>query len=98
VMSVPIAGGAPIPLASGQNSPRGIAVDATSLYWTNEGTGKDGYMDGAIVKLPVTGGTTTTLASAQHSPSQITVDATSVYWTNNGTAANDGAVMKIVKQ
>lgn len=44
VMSVPIAGGATTTIASGQSYPQGIAVDATSLYWTNE-------TSGTVVKL-----------------------------------------------
>jgi hypothetical protein len=38
-MKVPLAGGAPIELASDQMSPAGIAVDATSVSWVNEGGG-----------------------------------------------------------
>jgi hypothetical protein len=33
------------------NDPSGIAVDATSIYWTNAGTSANNYMDGTIVKL-----------------------------------------------
>jgi DNA-binding beta-propeller fold protein YncE len=37
ILSVPLAGGMPTTLASGQDSPQGIAVDKTNIYWTNFG-------------------------------------------------------------
>ena len=39
VKSVPIAGGAVTLLASGQAKPLHIAVDATTVYWTNDDPG-----------------------------------------------------------
>jgi hypothetical protein len=49
VMKVPLGGGAPVVVASGQANPMGIAVDAASVYWANNGT--DNYnLDGAIMK------------------------------------------------
>ncbi len=71
-------------LASGPSGPYGIAVDATSVYWTNS-TG------GAVMKVPLDGGVATTLASGQSGPFDIAVDDSSVYWTNT----DGGTVMAL---
>ncbi len=39
ILKVPIAGGTAVTLESGLQSVRGIAVDATSIYWTEEAAG-----------------------------------------------------------
>jgi hypothetical protein len=44
VVKVPIGGGTPLTLATGQDTPYGVAVDAASVYWAN-------YGDGTIMKL-----------------------------------------------
>jgi hypothetical protein len=82
-------GATPTPFASGQNTPMGLAVDATNVYWTNEG-------DGTVMKKPLAGGNATMVASGQNEPRAIAVDATSAYWVNAGSGGTnqDGAVMK----
>jgi hypothetical protein len=68
-------------------------VDATSVYWTDEGTVNTS--NGAVMKVPVGGGTPTALASATQTlplrPYAITVDSTSVYWTD----LDLGSLMKL---
>jgi hypothetical protein len=86
------AGQAAITLASGQAGPMGIAIDSTSVYWTNTANGGDPPANGVVMKVALNGGTPSTLASGQNNPWAIAVDSTSVYWTNS---IDNGSVMKV---
>jgi hypothetical protein len=65
-------------LVTGQNSPSSIAVDSTSVYWTNSAQGITDA--GAVMKVAIDGGLPVTLASGQTSPTSIAVEGSNVYW------------------
>jgi sugar lactone lactonase YvrE len=77
-------GATPIPIYSGiPTSVGGLAVDATSIYWLQLGSGPQA----AILKAPLAGvadgGAPTVLVSGLDSPTAMAIDATSVYWTTS---------------
>jgi sugar lactone lactonase YvrE len=86
VMKVSLAGGTPTSLASAAYG-TAIAVNGTSVYWFNSGSGP---VSSSVKKVALAGGTPTPLASAL-SVSSMAADANNVYWTN----PNDGTVVKV---
>jgi hypothetical protein len=73
-------------LAEDEAGARGIAVDATHVYWTNQTTGK-------IQRIPIEGGEIETIADTQDGPYAIAVDDTHTYWTNQ----TGDAIMRVEK-
>jgi len=89
VMKVPIGGGSPTTFAAGQDTPDGVAIDKTNLYWTSYD------LDATVMKAPIGGGTPTALATGQVFPENVAVRGTFVYWATWESYGNNGKVMKI---
>jgi hypothetical protein len=71
---VPLAGGAPVVLATALRDPFGLVTDSTSVYWTS--------WDGTVKKMPLAGGAVTILATGQETPTHLAINATDLYWGN----------------
>jgi hypothetical protein len=77
-MKVSRFGGPITTLASAQAQPWGIAVDATSVYWTNDDLRED--FNGSVMQVPLGGGIFQALASSQVAPEGVVVTESAVYW------------------
>jgi hypothetical protein len=95
VKKVPIGGGAPVILASGQNDPKGVVVDAAHIYWSSYGAG-------TITRANLNGSAATVIASGQRQPFSMAIDDLAVYWVNDEfrldcASPPCGGVMKLAK-
>jgi hypothetical protein len=75
VLRIPIGGGAAVEIAANQTRPRAIAVDATSVYWANEG--------GTVMKAALDGASPVELAVNQAEPYALAITATDAYFTTH---------------
>ena len=73
-------------IASGQEYPWGVAIDATNVYWVNQGKpGETGT--GAIMKAPRGGGRASAVVSGLDAPHDLATDGVDVFWTGKVLSA-----------
>ena len=89
VMKVGLGGGGLTTLASGQNEPTAIAVDANNVYWN----GYSADIFGSLTKVAIGGGTSANLAVGVPPFSAIAVDANGIYWV--AIAPPPGGIVKL---
>ena len=84
VMKMPLGGGTPTTLTSGQSQPFGIVVYDTNVYWADQ-------FAKTVMSMPINGGTPTTLATCQDDPTacpleprDIAANSTDIYWVEEG--------------
>ena len=96
VSRISINGGTVTPLATDQDWPMAVAVDANNVYWVNQGTAPD---LGKVMRMPKGGGTPAEVASGQIMPCGIAVNASAVFWMTHCDATTPGkrALMKAPK-
>jgi len=89
VVTCPVSGclGQPTPIITGQK-PTVIAVDQTTLYWTDVGDG--GPSGGKIMTCAIAGcgNAPLTIASSLPGPYAITLDTKNIYWTDGNAVSS----------
>jgi hypothetical protein len=74
-------------IASHQINARSLAVDATNVYWLNNG---NVAQTGSVMKLSRLGGDPVELASGETSPLLLVIDGSYAYWSDS-----DGPIQKV---
>jgi hypothetical protein len=95
VMKMPLSGGEPTVLASQEDSPNGLILTKTHVYWTTADW--ENNQVGAIRSVPIGGGTVMTVVAGQPAPQGIVSNDQDIYWVNAGTPPNhtDGSLNRM---
>jgi hypothetical protein len=91
-----VALGAATPFATAQAYPVGVTVDATNVYWIDEGPSDT--RSGSVMKCGIASCTTpTALVTGETDPSYLAVDDVAVYWITGQPNVSSGTVRKVAK-
>jgi hypothetical protein len=98
VMRAPSNGsGMPEQIATTDENPFDLEVDASGVYWASAGTGNNALY-GSVAHAPLTpGGTITTMMDNIDKVSQIALDSTSVWIASTGTNLDAGLIVRMDK-
>lgn len=86
IMSLPLAGGTPMTMASGLWTPQGVAADATYLFWAQSYAPTP-----ALTRLTLGGGTTNLPTGSGSAPTAVGVGGGFVYWTDDLASGSVGS-------
>ena len=97
VVRMPKGGGPMEILASGRRRSHQLAIDASRVYWADEGASAGLPGDGAIASVAKTGGAVTELATGQPGAIVIATHGDQVYWANRPSGSLNGTVQRVAK-
>jgi hypothetical protein len=76
-------------IASNQQGAILPKVNATTIYWLNQGSSANNYADGAVMESSISNPNPTPLATSIQQPDGLAIDAKNAYVASYGTSANN---------